>query len=401
MTTKDAEVILDSIDVVKLDIHLWTSSKKLRKEDLLLASGSKLPPEELAHLGTKKTIDPEKLKGFTRIKKEAERICLENGTRFIGGFANPKTEIPAITAQLDALAKEFYQEREAFLAVYEQETQAWMDRHPEFKSAIQRAIEPSASVAAKLRFDYVIFHVSKSEVSPNENSLERKALGMSDQLFHEIAMDANELVERSFVGKDSVTARVLNAFRRMRNKLNSLAFLDHRCMPVVDEIDKVLETMPKAGPFNGSAFNDLFRLALLLSDEGKIKRHGGGLLIEPSDGEGAGVEEDDMIEIPTSKPDADAQAQTTSQLDGVSPSYDDFEAFFENYPSQLQVIGDIHENTETDSSFGQAEMFDEDRNQPSAFTENAGVTDDENLFDSAENPENLKKLSTGIFDFWI
>ena len=297
MTTKDAEVILDSIDVVKLDIHLWTSSKKLRKEDLLLASGSKLPPEELAHLGTKKTIDPEKLKGFTRIKKEAERICLENGTRFIGGFANPKTEIPAITAQLDALAKEFYQEREAFLAVYEQETQAWMDRHPEFKSAIQRAIEPSASVAAKLRFDYVIFHVSKSEVSPNENSLERKALGMSDQLFHEIAMDANELVERSFVGKDSVTARVLNAFRRMRNKLNSLAFLDHRCMPVVDEIDKVLETMPKAGPFNGSAFNDLFRLALLLSDEGKIKRHGGGLLIEPSDGEGAGVEEDDMIEI--------------------------------------------------------------------------------------------------------
>jgi hypothetical protein len=47
----NAEMILDQVDVVKLDINLWTSSKKLRAEDLVLADGSRLPPEDLASLG--------------------------------------------------------------------------------------------------------------------------------------------------------------------------------------------------------------------------------------------------------------------------------------------------------------------------------------------------------------
>jgi hypothetical protein len=100
---------------------------------------------------------------------------------------------------------------------------------------------------------------------------------LSDQLFKEIAQDAKELIDRSFVGKDTVTARVLNAFRRMRDKLNSLGFLDYRCFAIVDEIDKILGSMPKSGPYNGSAYHALFSLGLLLSDPDKVKAHGSGL----------------------------------------------------------------------------------------------------------------------------
>ena len=278
----NAEMILDQIDVVKLDINLWTSSKKLRPEDLVLGDGSILPPEDLAHLGTKKTVDPEKLKEFNRIKKEAERICLESGTRFLGGFANPRSEIPRIIQELDKLSKTFEEAKREFISTYDNDTRDWIARHPEFGDAIRRAIEPVASVANKLRFDYVIFRVTRpdSDVQADE-SLDRRTNSMSDQLFHEIAQEANQLVERSFVGKDTVTARALNAFRRMRDKLDSLGFLDHRCMPVVDEIDAVLDTLAANGPYNGSAFHSLFRLGLLLSDPDKIKRHGSGLLQAP------------------------------------------------------------------------------------------------------------------------
>jgi hypothetical protein len=155
-----AEMILDQIDVVKLDINLWTSSKKLRPEDLVLADGSKLPPEDLAYLGTKKTIDPDKLKEFNRIKKEAERICLQSGTRFLGGFANPRDEIPRLTQELDDLSKTFYEARDQLLATYHEDTEEWIARHAEFGDAIRRAIEPVDSVAAKLRFDYVVFRVT-------------------------------------------------------------------------------------------------------------------------------------------------------------------------------------------------------------------------------------------------
>lgn len=273
----NAQMILDQVDLVKLDINLWTSSKKLRTEDLVLADGSRLPPEDLASLGTKKTIHPDKLKEFNRIKKEAERICLESGTRFIGGFANPRTEIPRITQQLDALSKEFSEARDQFLASYTADTEAWINAHTEFSEAIRRAVEPVESVASKLRFDYIVFRVTKPDPE-QEASLERKALSMSEQLFKEIAQDASQIIDRSFVGKDTVTGRVLKAFRRMRDKLDSLGFLDFRCMPVVDEIDSVLDSLPKAGPYNGIVFHDLFRLGLLLSDPEKIKRHGSGLL---------------------------------------------------------------------------------------------------------------------------
>lgn len=276
---KNAEMILDQIDVVKLDINLWTSSKKLRAEDLLLAVGSKLPPEDLASLGVKKTIDPDKLKEFNRIKKEAERICLQSGTRFIGGFANPRTEIPRITQELDALSKKFYEERDQFLASYTADTEEWISRHLEFGDAIRRAIEPAESVASKLRFDYVVFRVTKSDSAQQDNSLDRRTNSMSEQLFREIAQEASQVIDRSFVGKDAVTGRVLNAFRRMRDKLDSLGFLDHRCMPVVDKIDAVLGALSKNGPYNGVAFNSLFTLGLLLSDPDKIKRHGSGLLM--------------------------------------------------------------------------------------------------------------------------
>ena len=231
----------------------------------------------MASLGTKKTIHPDKLKEFNRIKKEAERICLESGTRFIGGFANPRTEIPRITQELDALSKKFYEERDQFLASYTADTESWINAHSEFSEAIRRAIEPVETVASKLRFDYIVFRVTKPDPE-QEESIERRALSMSEQLFKEIAQDASQIIDRSFVGKDTVTGRVLNAFRRMRDKLDSLGFLDFRCMPVVDEIDSVLDSLPQTGPYNGIVFHNLFRLGMLLSDPEKIKRHGSGLL---------------------------------------------------------------------------------------------------------------------------
>ncbi|MDO9104707.1 MAG: DUF3150 domain-containing protein, partial [Methylovulum sp.] len=180
-TPNTADVILDQLQVVKLNIKLWTSSKKLRPEDLQLADGSKLPPEELASLGTKKTVDPTQLKEFTRIKKEAERICLEAGTRFIGGFANPTDEIPRIVKALDDLSGQFNEERERFLSIYATITDEWVRRHPGFADAIRRAIEPVGSVKQKLVFDYMIFRVTKPEGGLGD-SLDRHTLSLSDQL---------------------------------------------------------------------------------------------------------------------------------------------------------------------------------------------------------------------------
>ena len=92
--SKTAQIILDQMVLVKVDATIYGARKKLKVEDLMLVDGSKLPPEDLASLGSKRLLDPDQLSVFNRLKKEAERICLRIGTRFLGGYAIPCTAAP-------------------------------------------------------------------------------------------------------------------------------------------------------------------------------------------------------------------------------------------------------------------------------------------------------------------
>ena len=79
-------VILDQVILVRVDASIYGARKKLRIEDLQLASGSVIPPNDLASRGSKKLVDPDRLAVFNRLKKEVERVCLQYGTRFMGGY---------------------------------------------------------------------------------------------------------------------------------------------------------------------------------------------------------------------------------------------------------------------------------------------------------------------------
>lgn len=285
---QETTFVLDHLMVVKIDAHIWGGRKKLRKEDLILADGSVLPPEDLASLGSKKIADPQELAVFNRLKQEAERICLKVGTRFLGGFAVPEVTIGSIQSELERIASSFGFARNDFLSRYDQTIEDWVAKHPEFAQVIRRAVDPVDVVAAGLRFDYVIFRVTLPAPDPERDSgenapvisdsLDRKVGSLSETLFREIAQDANELVESSLLGRQAVTRKALNPFKRIRDKLDGLAFLDHRVHPVVETIDNLLARVPRTGTLEGSYLQEVFATALLLSDSERIKRHGDGLL---------------------------------------------------------------------------------------------------------------------------
>jgi len=253
-----------------------------------------VPPEDLASLGSKKIADPQELAVFNRLKKEAERICLKVGTRFLGGIAVPEGTIASIQAELERIASSFQMARDDFLSRYDQTIEDWVAKHPEFAPVIRRAVDTVDVVAAGLRFDYVIFRVShpiadsdlvpeaeggeETHASSLGDSLDRKVGTLSDTLFREIAQEANELLESSLLGRQSVTRRVLSPFNRIRDKLDGLAFLDHRVYPVFETIDDLLARVPKSGPLEGVYLQEVLATALLLSDAQRIKRHGDGLL---------------------------------------------------------------------------------------------------------------------------
>jgi hypothetical protein len=276
----ETQVILDRVVLVKVDANIYGARKKLKKEDLVLADGSKLPPEDLASLGSKRLLDPDKLTVFNRLKKEAERICLRVGTRFLSGFAVPIESAASITAELERIALDFAAAKTEFIAGYDAAVTDWVVRHPEFAGIIEQAVDSVEFVSTRLSFDFLVVSVGLPDSLPLADvaRLESKIGSLSEQMFYEISVEANQLIEQSLLGKEQVTRNALRPIRRMRDKLDGLGFLDHRVAPVVSTIDDLLARIPTKGAIEGSILQEILATAMLLSDPDKTRRHGEGLL---------------------------------------------------------------------------------------------------------------------------
>ncbi|WP_445369525.1 DUF3150 domain-containing protein [Methylomonas sp. BW4-1] len=324
----ETQIILDRVVLVKVDANIYGARKKLKKEDLVLADGSKLPPEDLASLGSKRLLDPDKLTVFNRLKKEAERICLRVGTRFLGGFAVPVESAASITAELERIGLDFAAAKTEFIAGYDAAVTDWVVRHPEFADIIEQAVDSVEFVSTRLSFDFLVVSVGLPESLPPADvaRLDSKIGSLSEQMFYEISVEANHLIEQSLLGKEQVTRSALRPIRRMRDKLDGLGFLDYRVAPVVSTIDDLLARIPTKGAIEGSILQEILATAMLLSDPDKTRRHGEGLLVNQT----PVVEEMDADEI-IDYAEPEPPTPIISETDSDSPDFTDlFDGIFDD-----------------------------------------------------------------------
>ena len=149
------------------------------------------------------------------------------------------------------------------------------------------------------RLTILVVTVGLPEALPPEDvaRLETKIGSMSEQMFYEISVEANQFIEQSLLGKDQVTRNALRPIRRMRDKLDGLGFLDYRVAPVVNTIDDLLARIPDKGAIAGGILQEILATAMLLADPDKTRRHGEGLLAA-QDLPKADIVEDEAAELP-------------------------------------------------------------------------------------------------------
>jgi hypothetical protein len=140
--------------------------------------------------------------------------------------------------------------------------------------AIRKAVDPASVVESRLGFGYQLYRIAPAE---NAGNLAEQVQGLGDTLFGEVAGIAREL-DKSFVGKDSLSQRALSTFRRIREKLGCLSFVDYRVQPVLESLEDWLLRVPGKGPVAGALFNEGFGLMLLVSDPRRMSDHGAGIL---------------------------------------------------------------------------------------------------------------------------
>ena len=248
--------ITDQITLVVLSVTIWSGRKKLRPEDLKL--GTEIPPEDLVSLGSKRVCNPEDLKVFHRHQEGRRASCLGVGTRFLGGFAVPRDQADRLAQQLEALKVEFDTETADFLSGYDRALEEWIATLPQWEEPIRRAIEPATVVGGRLRFGYQLIQIAPAD---KPGTLEEEVQTLGDGIFAEVEQMAREL-EESFEGKEKLHRRALGTFRRIREKLACLSFVDLRIPPVVDTLDGWFARLPGEGPIAGPIFNEGMGLAL-------------------------------------------------------------------------------------------------------------------------------------------
>ncbi|NEX19856.1 DUF3150 domain-containing protein [Thiorhodococcus mannitoliphagus] len=276
MTTDTNPVITltEAMTLISLSIPIWGGRKKLRPEDLGLADAD-IPSEELVHWGSKRICNPEALRVFQTLKGQAERACLKVGTRFLGGFLVPNDQVPGLSAELERIKGAFEQEVQSFLGGYDHEIADWINRHPHWERQLREAVEPASRVATRFAFRYRPLVIRPADDHPG--TLAEDAAELGGSIFHEIAQIARDL-EKSLVGQTQMSQRALGTFRRVRDKLAVLSFVDPRIPPVLEPLEGFLRRVPRSGPITGALFREGFGLWLLLRDEDRLARHGAGIL---------------------------------------------------------------------------------------------------------------------------
>ncbi|MFT4300879.1 MAG: DUF3150 domain-containing protein [Desulfovibrio sp.] len=267
--------ILDNLLALNLNVSLWSARRKMSQEDL---GGAELPPDDLASLGSKRIADPENLKVFGTLKARAFNYLDRHGVRFMSGWAIPEEKAGEIVQELLSIRNEFQKEKEAFLASYDQNVQAWIEKHHQWGEIIRNSTVGPDYVRGRMDFRWQLYKVAPLEQHADntavlEAGLAEEVQGLGGTLFGEVSKSAEDIWRRVYHGKTEVTHKALSPLRTLHAKLTGLSFVEPHVAPVAEIVQAALLRMPKKGNITGSDLLLLQGLVCLLKDGTALLGH--------------------------------------------------------------------------------------------------------------------------------
>lgn len=273
---------LEHLCVVHADFNLWSGQCRLTSADLKLGEGGEIPPETVAHLGTKKICDPANLRGFGRLKTKCRRYLLSHGMPFMNGVAIPASKMDMVSAELDKIGQEFNQERQKFLVQYDHAVAEWIAENKEYGEAIRQGAMPRYEVAKRINFDYQIFVIQPvSEDDPTATRLDRKVEGLGTDLLEEVVNEANRFFDNNLRGRVECGANTQLTLKKIRDKVDGLSFLNGNLYPLVELLDTTIRGY--SGNVDGRVirapfFYQVVAAVLIMGSHQRIKEYANGVV---------------------------------------------------------------------------------------------------------------------------
>ena len=269
-TTTDTK-LFKHLMVLNLDVSIWSARKKLSPADF---GGAKLPPEELASLGSKKICNPEDLRVFGTLKSRAVNMLDRIGVRFLGGWGIPESSADAAITELKSIHDEFMDAKRKFLSTYDQSIESWINQHPEWKSIINNSIVDAGYVESRFGFKWQLFQLMPPQKEFIHDGLKNEVSKLGHTLYGEIAKAAEESWQKCYLGKDKVSHKAMSPLRSIYEKVNGLSFVDPCAAPIASLLRTAFDQIPKRGFIQGADLLMLQGVLALLRDPETLVEHG-------------------------------------------------------------------------------------------------------------------------------
>ena len=260
--------VLDSLLALNLTITLWSARRKMTLSDF---GNAELPPEDLASLGSKRIADPDSLKIFSTLKARAFNYLDRHGVRFMSGWAIPEDKAGDVITELISIRDNFFREKEAFLADYDQSIENWINKHTKWAGIIRESTVGSEYVRSRFSFAWQLYRVApltehRERNAVLESGLQEEVEGLAGTLFREISASADEIWKNVYMGRDSVTHKALSPLRTLQNKLAGLPFIEPHVAPVAQLIQTGINAVPPKGNITGKDLLMLQGIVSMLRD---------------------------------------------------------------------------------------------------------------------------------------
>ena len=255
--------------LVHLKMRCWGGEKKAsRDSDIHLGADGKLPPEKLLDLGRKKIFPPKALDPLMSKRKAAERACLAEGTRFMGGFAVPDDVVEGLLAKLEDIKETFYSELQVFLADFDRNKESWISENDEFAHIIRNQVPDRETVSKSFEFSIKLYKLQPLEgFEPDENEV-------ANQILHEVGLTCKQMSDRMLDRKRSISGKNLSEqLDPLIKKLDTLSFGNGRILKVLNEFFALQKAIPmEMIDQDHPTFGQVLTFLSMCSDGDKLER---------------------------------------------------------------------------------------------------------------------------------
>lgn len=242
----DTQSILGNLNIVQVDVSCASGA--------VSKTGSDVASDEVFTDGSVRYMDRKLLRPFTAARQSAIRLCRNFGTRFLGGWAIPDSNLPEVQQGLTAIIKDFEAKKAAFMVGLPAELLKWITKHPEIRK-FESQFPSAAGIGSRISIHCAAYKINPGTVEgvtgTEHDGIQSAIGGLAGQVLCEVAQEARD----SFSPDASkASSRARGVLLRLGHKLDSLAFIDGSLAEVGKLIRDVVKMLPTSGPLHGTDF---------------------------------------------------------------------------------------------------------------------------------------------------